>query len=394
MTGRECDAEIRRQLALGVKPDEVWRIFLGYVEALPVADINTQLAELDALAGLFDDEVRGVSRKAYCQIAEIDTGDREGPEWKFEGYLPEPEPVFRFARTAYHDFDDGIKPWLDFAERRQIRHWHFEGLRYRKVDELRAVFSEDYFRNSSGATLTWIDADAEACRELFAETALWRHWQTLRFEWLRSDEKSAFVRWFDMLAHSSIRRFSLQSCNPGAAGFQALADSPALTQLEELQLMNVVLGSPECDILLSGKYQPRRLKKLKLDDCCLSNGVPEIDGPTYVKLIGSPFFSALEDWENHYHTVGPDGIAALLRSPSRTTLRYISLHNSRLGDAGLKMIFDNAWPNLRGIYISYDTFSPELIRSLRQTRLYAQCEQVSIFPMDGEHIYKEKEILK
>lgn len=49
------------------------------------------------------------------------------------------------------------------------------------------------------------------------------------------------------------------------------------------------------------------------------------------------------------------GIAALLRSPSRTTLRYISLHNSRL---------------------------------------YAQCEQVAIFPMDGEHIYKEKEIIQ
>ena len=60
MTGRECDAEIRRQLALGVKPADVWRIFLGYVETLPVADIDTQITELDALAGLFEDEVRGV----------------------------------------------------------------------------------------------------------------------------------------------------------------------------------------------------------------------------------------------------------------------------------------------------------------------------------------------
>ena len=139
-----------------------------------------------------------------------------------------------------------------------------------------------------------IEAGVEAYRELFASTALWKHWQTLRFEWLRSDDKSAFTRWFDMLAHSSIRHFSLQSCYPGRVGFQSLADSPALAQLAELELKNVVLGSPECEILLSGKYQPRRLKKLKLDDCSLSNGVPEIDGPTFTKLIQSPFFGCLD----------------------------------------------------------------------------------------------------
>ena len=369
----------------------MWRIFLAYVETLPAAEINAGAAELDALAGLFPDEERAVSRKAYCRIGEIDNGDREGPEWKFENYLSQTAPVFRFARTAYHNFEDGVQPWLDFAQRTQIRHWHFEGLRFRKAGELHAVFSEEYFRNSSGATLTWIDAGVEAFRELFGKTGLWKHWHTLRFEWLRSDDKSAFARWFEMLAHSAIRSFSLQSCDPGRAGFQALADNPVMAKLEELQLKNVVLGSPECEILLAGKYPPRRLKKLKLDDCSLSNGVPEIDGPTFTKLIQSPFFGCLEDFENHYHMIGPAGIAALIQSPSRATLRYLSLHNSRLGDAGLKLIFDNAWPSLRGIYISYDTFSPELMRSLRQTRLYAQCLQVSIFPMEGEHIYKEKD---
>lgn len=391
MTIRELDETLRRQLASGDKPEEVWRIFLGFVEALSDAQLAAEANELGSLAELFPDEVRVVSRKAYCRIAEIETGDREGPEWKFEGYLAKPAPVFRFARQAYHNFEDGFRPWLEFAERGQIRHWHFEGLRYRKAHELQPVFSEEYFGASSGATLTWINGEDEAYRELFARTALWKHWHTLRLAWLRSDDKSAFTRWFELLANSSIRRFSLQSCNPGSVGFQALADSPVLAQVEDLELKNVVLGSPECEILLAGKYQPRRLKKLKLDDCSLSNGVPEMDGPAFVKLIQSPFFSCLEDLENHYHTIGADGIAALVKSPSRATLRYLSLHNSRLGDQGLKLIFDNVWPNLRGIYISYDTFSPELMRSLRQTRLYAQCPQVSIFPMDGEHIYKEKE---
>ncbi len=382
---------LRDQLSRGEKPADVWRIFLDAVQQLSGAEIAASGGELDAIAGLFPDEVRAVSRKAYCSIAEIDTGDREGPEWKFEHYLATPDPVFRFARHAYHNFEDGVQPWLQFAGRRQITHWFFDGVRYRPSAELAVIFTEEYFRNASGVSLRWLDAEKEDYRALFAHTDWWKHWRTLRFEWMRSDDKSAFTRWFDLLANSSIRRFSLQSCDPGKPGFEALAKNPFMAQVEELEFLNVVLGWPECEILLSGKYQPRRLKRLKLDDCSLSNGVPEIDGPTFVKLVKSSFFSGLEDLENHYHTIGPAGIAAVIQSPSRATLRYISLHNSRLGDEGLKMIFDNVWPSLRGIYISYDTFSPELIRSLRQTRLYAQCPQVSIFPMDGEHIYKEKE---
>ncbi len=389
MTTSECGETIRRQLASGAKPAEVWRIFLVHVEALAEAEMTADAAELDAVAELFPDEVRYVSTEAYCEMTELPGDSREGPEWKFERFLPAPGPLFRFARYAAYSFDNGIAPWLHFAARAQIRHWYFDGLRNQAADDLKQVFTQDYFRNASGATLRWIDAENEAHRELFAGIELWKHWHTLRFEWLRSDDKTAFTRWFDMLSHSAIRRLSLQSCDPGRLGFQALADNPVLSNLEELQLLNVVLGSPECEILLAGKYQPRRLKKLKLEDCCLSNGVPEIDGPTFVKLIQSPFFGGLEELENHYHTIAPAGIAALLKSPSRTTLRYLSLHNSQLRDEGLQLLFDNAWPSLRGIYISYDSFSPQLIQSLKKTRLYAQCPQVAVFPMEGEHIYKE-----
>lgn len=383
---------ITQRLSAGEKPADVWPDLPRHAEKLEPAELASQLSELDALADLFPDEVRWVDSGSYAKMTEVDTGSREGPDWKFEGFLAQPKPVFRFARMASYDLDNRVKPWLNFVGRQQIRHWYFDNLRSQSVAELAQIFTEDYFRNSSGATLRWIDGENEEFRNLFSQTDLWKHWKTLRFEWLRSDDKTSFARWFDLMAGSSIRNFSLQSCDPGEAGFRALADSPVMTQLEELGLMNVVLGPAECEILLAGKYQPRRLKKLKLDDSSLSNGRPEMDAPCFVKLIQSPFFSCLEDLENHYHEISATGIAALVQSPARATLKYLSLHNSRLKDEGLKMIFDNAWPSLKGVYISYDQFSPELMKTLRQTRLYAQCKQVSIFPMDGESIYKEKEI--
>lgn len=382
--------EIRDRLRDGDRPSEVWSDLLRRAEHQSAAEFNAHAAEWSGLAELFPDEERVVSRKAYCHMTEIDTGDREGPQWQFDSYLHEPAPIFRLARYAYHDFSNGVDAWLNFVARRQIRHWHFEGLRYRSAAELKPVFSDEYFRDSTGATLTWISAEDEAMRSLFSRPGSMRHWKVLRFEWLRSDEKSSFEKWFSLFADTELRRFSLQSCNPGEEGFRALARSPFLTGLEDLELLNVVLGSPECEILLQSKYIPRRLKRLKLDDCSLSNGKPEIDGATFVKLIQSQWFSCLEELENHYHTIGYEGIAALVASPSRTTLRYLSLHNSRLGDEGLKTIFDNSWPNLRGIYISYDHFSPALMATLKSTPLYAQCPQVSIFPMEGDHIYKER----
>lgn len=387
----EFAAALQARLAAGERPADVWPDLPRYAEKLTPAEFVAQAAELDALAELFPDEVRGVASENYAVMNEVDTGAREGPDWKFESFLATTRPAFRLARAASYDLANGVTPWLNFDGRYQIRHWSFDNLRSRTAQELQQIFSEEFFRNSSGATLRWIDGEKEDYRALFSRPEFWKHWQTLRLEWLRSSDKSAFMRWFGMLSDSSIRNLSLQSCDPGGAGFRALADNAVLAQLEELELLNVGLGIPECEILLAGKYQPRRLKRLNLDDSSISNGKPEMNTPCFVRLIQSAFFTSLEDLGNRYHAIGAKGIEALLQSPSRVTIKYLSLHNSMLRDEGLRLIFDNVWPSMREIYISYDQFTPDIMQAVRKSPLYAQCPRVSIFPMEGESIYKERQ---
>lgn len=378
----------RARLQAGEKPDKVWDTLRRHLESLTLSELSAQAVELEACAGHFPDEVRWVSSENYCVMTEVDTGSREGSEWKFENFLSEPKPCFRFARHAAYNFDNGVRPLLDFAGRRQIRHWQFDNLRYRSAAELAEVFTPEYFRESSGAALSWLDAGNDAYFSLFKDARQWQHWQALSFSWLRDEKFSAVKRWIDLLAETSVRRFSMQSCTIGETGYRALVEHDFIARLEELELLNVYLGNAECRILINGKYQPRRLKRLNLEDCILSSGKPEMDGATFVDFIQSAFFSCLEDLENRYHVIGPEGMAALVRSPSRLTMRYLSLHNSRLGDAGLKVLFDNVWPALREIYISYDTFSAATLNWVKQTPLFGQCPEVAVFPMDGEHIYK------
>jgi uncharacterized protein (TIGR02996 family) len=136
----------------------------------------------------------------------------------------------------------------------------------------------------------------------------------------------------------SLRRLELGSYL-WERGMRALAGSPLLAQLRELDLSGTQIG-------LAGLRA----------------------------LVDSPRAAGLETLNLQYEEIGPEGAAALAKARHIQSLQKLNLHTNGLGDTGLREIVRAVhWENLRELNLSFneisDTGVEDLARSPHWPRL-------------------------
>lgn len=322
---------------------------------------------------------------------EVGFDQREGPEYEFDKFLDELDPIWNISGIAHFDLSRKSDLWKAFAYTNRIPIWALSRWQYSRLNP-ENIFREEFLRSLAGLSLSHIDPKDTGLLKIFQKKETWCHWDYMEWQWLWGDNPTHILPWIDLLQGQNVRNLSLKYMQLGLPSYRALGKLQNFWEnLESLTLQQVYLGEEELGAILDGNPQVRQWKFLSLDDSPMSNGGKPALGPEqFVQLGKSGWLGGLERLHLKYHSLGSKGIRALGESCATKSLKHLRMEVGRVSDSELLLLAEFPWEKLHYISLSYNSgITQEGLAKFQETELFDKCSQINIEAGQGKSMRKD-----